>query len=123
MRKCAVCIGEPCENLQGVHDSMRTARHVRHILDARNEPVHRKIVGVQEMEDTPLHLQNLEIQPLYEQIQYIRPEDFPEVFSSYIKSLLQADMHTGVSEHYLRMEAALTAARIVREAGGDPQRY
>ena len=119
-RDVLICIGEPCQRLEEVYDSMRSARHVRHIVDTEKEGSRRKIVGVQEMEDTPLTLQSLEIQPLYEQLQYIRPEDFPEVFSSYIKSLLQADMHTGVSEHYLRMEAALTAARIVREAGGDP---
>lgn len=115
-----VSIGEPCEDLQGVHDSMRTARHVRHILDARNEPVHRKIVGVQEMEDTPLHLQNLEIQPLYEQIQYVKPEDFGDVFHAYIRSIYEAAPHPELSDDYLLMEAALTASRIVREAGGDP---
>ncbi len=119
-RDVLVCIGEPCFRMEDIYDSMRSARHVRHIVDAEKEGGRRKIVGVQEMEDTPLTMQHLEIQPLYEQLQYIRPEDFPEVLSSYIKSLLQADLHTGVSEDYLRMEAALTATRIVREAGGDP---
>ena len=115
-----VCIGEPCESLEGVHNSMRSARHVRHILDAREEPFRRKIVGVQEMEDTPLKLQNLEIQPLYEQLQYIRAEDFDEVFRAYIRSIHEAAPHPNLSEDYLRMEAVLTASRIVREAGGDP---
>ena len=115
-----VCIGEPCECLEGVYDSMRSARHVRHIIDSRAESGRRKIVGVQEMEDVPLALKSLDIQPLYEQLQYIRPEDFPGVFSAYIRSLRKADMHTGISEDYLRMEAVLTASRIVREAGGDP---
>ena len=115
-----VCIGEPCDHLEGVHDSMRSARHVRHILDAREEPVRRKIVGVQEMEDAPLNLQSLEIQPLYEQLQYIKPEDFGEVFRAYIRSIREAAPHPELSDDYLRMEAALTASRIVREAGGDP---
>ena len=90
------------------------------ILDAREEPFRRKIVGVQEMEDTPLKLQNLEIQPLYEQLQYIRAEDFDEVFRAYIRSIHEAAPHPNLSEDYLRMEAVLTASRIVREAGGDP---
>ena len=117
-----VCIGEPCDNLEGVYDSMRSARHVRHIIDSRQETGRRKIVGVQEMEDVPLTVESLDIQPLYEQLQYVRPEDFPEVMRTYICSLHEADMHTGAWEDYLRMEAALTASRIVREAGGDPAR-
>ncbi len=115
-----VCIGEACSRLEEVYESMRSARHVRHILDAKEEGGRRKIVGVQETEDTPLALSDLEIQPLYEQLQYIKPEDFNEVFTAYIRSLQEADLHTGVSEDYLRMEAVLTASRIVREAGGDP---
>lgn len=116
------CIGEPCERLEDVYESMRSARHVRHIVDGHGEPGRRKIVGVQEMEDTPLTLQSLDIQPLYEQLQYVRPEDFPDVFRSYVLSLREADLHSGASEDYLRMEAVLTASRIVREAGGDPVR-
>ena len=115
-----VCIGEPCESLKEVHESMRTARHVRHIIDAKKEASRMKIVGVQEMEDSPMNLRILEIQPLYEQLQYIPKEDFDQLFHSYVCSLLEADLHTGVSDEYLRMETVLTASRIVREAGGDP---
>ena len=117
-----VCIGEPCDRLEEVYESMRSARHVRHIVDGSKETGRRKIVGVQEMEDVPLTLQSLDIQPLYEQLQYIRPEDFSKVYHAYVLSLYEADMHTGASEDYLRMEAVLTASRIVREAGGDPAR-
>ena len=115
-----VCIGEPCSSLDQVYESMCTARHVRHMVEARGEEGRRKIVGVGEVEDTPMALSSLDIQPLYEQLQYIRPEDFPEVFQDYVISLRQADMHTGASEDYRRMEAVLTASRIIREAGGDP---
>ena len=115
-----VCIGEPCDKLEEVYESMRTARHVRHIVEAR-EDFHMQIVGVQEMEDAPLTLQSLEIQPLYEQLQYITPAELPDMIRSYVLSLRQADMYSGVSEDYLRMEVVLTASRIVREAGGDPE--
>ena len=119
-RNVLVCIGETCSSLDGVHESMRTARHIRHRMDARQDAERMQIVGVQEMEDAPLTVSSLDIQPLYEQLQYIMPEEFREVFQAYTRSLQEADMHTGVSDDYLRMEAVLTASRIVREAGGDP---
>lgn len=115
-----ICIGETCASLAQVHESARSARHIRHRMDARNGQERMRIVGVQEMEDEPLAIQSLDIPPLYEQLQYIAPEDFDEVFHSYIRSLQAADMHTGLSDDYLRMEAVLTASRIVRDAGGEP---
>ena len=116
-----VSIGEPCDALEEVYESMRTARHVRHIVEAKKESGRMQVVGVQEMEDSPLTLQSLDIRPLYEQLQYVTPEEFPEMIGSYIRSLQEADIYSGVSDSYLRMEAMLTASRIVREAGGDPE--
>ena len=31
-----------------------------------------------------------------------------------------ADLHSAVAADYLRVEALMTASRIIREAGGDP---
>ena len=114
-----ITIGEMCTDLSGIHDSMRSARHVRYVAKKRPDQGRMRIIGVQEIDDAPSTLQDLEIQPLYEQLRYVSAEDFPEVFREYCASLQSADIYMEGTREYLRMEGLMTAARIVRESGGD----
>lgn len=114
-----LAIGEIVYDFKDVRRSMQSARHTRHVATARGIRGMR-IVGVREVSDTPMTLKDLNIRPLYEQLQYILPEDLGDVFVRYVASLGAADIHAPVASDYVHVEAMMTASRIVREAGGSP---
>lgn len=115
-----VTIGEMCTKLSDVGTSMRTARHIRHIIRRGETQTSMKIVGVREMEDRPRRMDNLDFRPLRDRLEYTGAEDFPQVFDEYLSSLVAADLHTSLAWDYLHVEALMTAAAIVKDAGGEP---
>ena len=115
-----ITIGEICTDLSEIYESMRSARHIRYLAMKKPENARMRIIGIQEIDDDPSALRNLDIQPLYEQLRYAPREEFPGVFQEYAYSLHGADVYTEGTREYLRMEGLMTAARIVREAGGEP---
>jgi len=116
-----VTIGEMCGKLSDVGTSMRTARHIRHII-RRGEPTsHMKIVGIREIEDQPRRMDNLDFRPLRDRLEYTGAGDFDKVFDEYLSTLAATDLHTSLAWDYLRVEALMTAAAIVKDAGGVPE--
>ena len=75
-----ITIGEMCTDLANIYESMKSARHIRHLARKRPDNSRMQIIGVQEIDDAPTTLQNLEIQPLYEQLRYAATEEFPVLF-------------------------------------------
>ena len=114
-----ITIGEMCSDLANIYESMKSARHIRHLAKKRPENSRMQIIGVQEIDDAPSTLQNLEIQPLYEQLRYAATEEFPALFQEYCYSLQESEVQMEATREYIRMEGLMTAMRIVREAGGD----
>ena len=114
-----ITIGDMCTDLSGIYESMRSARHIRYLAKKRPDNARMQIIGIQEIDDAPSTLQSLDIQPLYEQLRYVTSEEFPSVFQEYSYSLQGADVKAEGTREYLRMEGLMTAARIVREAGGE----
>ena len=114
-----ITIGEMCTELSGLYESMRSARHIRYMAQKRPENERMRIIGIQEIDDAPPAFQDLEIQPLYEQLRYATAEEFPAVFQEYAYSLQGAEVNPEGTREYLKMEGIMTAARIVREAGGE----
>ena len=114
-----ITIGEMCTDLVNIYESMKSARHIRHLARKRPENSRMQIIGVQEIDDAPSTLQNLEIQPLYEQLRYAATEEFSTLFQEYTYSLQESDVQMEATREYIRMEGLMTAMRIVREAGGD----
>ena len=117
-----ITIGDMCTDLSGIYESMRSARHIRYLAKKRPDNARMQIIGIQEIDDAPSTLQSLDIQPLYEQLRYVTSEEFPSVFQEYSYSLQGADVKAEGTREYLRMEGLMTAARIVREAGGEAGR-
>lgn len=115
-----VTVGEMCSKLAEVGSSMRTARHIRHVMRRGESEMPMKIVGIREMEDRPRKVHMQDFRPLRDRLQYTAPEDFEKVFEEYLSSLMETDAHAAVTLDYLRVEALMTAAAIVRDAGGQP---
>ena len=115
-----VTIGQICAKLSETGASMAAARHIRHLIHRGEADGSMKIVGVRELEDRPRKMHSHDFRPLRDRLQYTSAEDFPRIFGEYLSSLLETDANTAVTLDYLRMEALITAAAIVRDAGGDP---
>ncbi len=117
-----VAIGELVDRLTAVNRSMKSARHIHHVITRGGRDKAMRIVGAREVEDQPVLLTDLDFRPLTERLQYVNANSFPDVFDEYTSSLGATDIHSSVTLDYLRMEALMTAVSIVREAGGDAEK-
>lgn len=118
-------IGEITNSFWNVHQSYKSARHVRHVVENSRQPLKtRRIIGTQDLreprrqQDTP----DVDLQSLYERVKYVDLADFREAVTEYIESLktLNLHLHLRLDGNYIFKEAMITAYRIVKEAEGDP---
>ncbi len=116
-----VAIGEQVSTLTDISRSMKSARHIRHVMNRADRNKAMRIIGTREADDQPNLLPNLDFRPLAERLQYATAESFSKVFEEYAASLGATDIHSSVTRDYLRMEALMTAASVIRGAGGDPE--
>lgn len=119
--KVLVTIGEMCSRLADIGVSTCAARHIRHVMRRGSGVETMSVVGVRELGDQPKHMQNLDFRPLRDRLQYASTENFEDVFEKYLSTLVATDMSTSVTWDYLRVEALMTAAAVVRDAGGEPE--
>jgi two-component system response regulator YesN len=119
-----VSIGETVNRLCDVTRSMKSARHTRHIMEYSRVPARvKRIVGVRDIaEEPPRPVPNLDIQPLYDRMKYVKLSDVKEQFKDYVNALQAADAYISIAASYLRAEVLMTAFRIIKEADGDPQK-
>lgn len=116
-----VSIGETVNRFCDITRSMKSARHTRHIMDYRRAPA--RIMGVRDIvEEPPRFAPNPDIQPLFERMKYVELRNVKEQLRDYVNSLQAVDAHISISADYLRTEVLMTAFRIIKEAGGDPQK-
>lgn len=116
-----VSIGETVNNFAELKASVKSARHIRHQVTAQGKTAVR-ITGVREAGDLPSgrNASGLDIRPLHERLQYASSALLDEVFAEYVMGLNSAALHSAVAMDYLRVEAMVTASRIVTDAGGNP---
>ena len=63
-------------------------------------------------------LESLDLQPLYEHLQYIHLEELNTVFEEYVSTLDSTEIHSTVTLNYLQMETLMTAMKLIRDVGG-----
>ncbi len=114
-------IGDSVSELQALPRSVQTAKHVYHVLRARPGIPQPRIIGARELGDNPSALPDLNIRPLQERLQYTAVQQLPQVLAEYADSMMAANIPSPVVMEYLWIEAQMTAARMVRQLGGDPQ--
>ncbi|NLO83882.1 MAG: response regulator [Clostridiales bacterium] len=115
-------IGETVVDFTELAQSVNTARHIHHALKSSNElSASPRIMGIDELADVAPAAVDLNIRPMFEQMQYANTEEIYSSLQEYAQSLGSADIHSAVAADYFHVEALMTAVRIVREAGGDPK--
>ena len=108
-----VSVGETVEDYHMIRQSMKTARHARHLQTAESLVDHR-IIGVNEGKSAENPLSETELSPVYERLQYASAGSVDGILAEYTKS-----MDPVLALGYLRVAALMAARRIVQEAGGN----
>lgn len=115
-----IAVGEMVSRLEELPQSTRSARHIRHLMGQRQDGSMR-IVSAEEVEDTPSRLPEMDLSPLYDRVRYTPLPELPAIFDAYAESFRGMELHTTVRLDYVCVEAMMTAIRLVREAGGNPE--
>ena len=118
-----VAIGKTVNRLEEIPQSTKSARHIRRMSGGRkagsvSSPL---ILGVRDAGNTNPGVSHFDIYPMYERLQYISESEFEKVFEEYLSAFGGAMMYSDTMMGYLQVEGTITAGRIVREAGGNPE--
>lgn len=117
-----VSIGEPTRHFAGITRSMKSARKIRHYISSHyHADGLSHIVGARDLDETMPANPQMDVRPLHERLQYISEDELDKAFSEYLSTLNSAMLHSDVLMNYLRVEAMITAHRIVRDTGGKPE--
>ena len=110
-----ISIGDTVTNFHDIRQSMKNARHARHLQGPESNE-ERKIIGVNENSGHQLLLSETELSPLYERLQYASETEVEAILTEYTKSL---DPQLALG--YLRVAALMAARRIIMEGEGNPR--
>ena len=111
-KRLLISIGETVTSFGDIRQSMKSARHARHLQgpEANEE---RRIIGVNENNAPQKPLSETELSPLYERLQYASGDEVEPILTEYTRSLDPA-----LALAYLRVAGLLAARRIIHEADG-----
>jgi len=111
-----VAIGESVEELSALQKSLASAIRVLSSTGQRKQ-----IIGTADVEVfVPLDLMELNMTPLYDQLQYVDAVGALNVIRSYLEPIGEALAQSSLMTHYVIVDIKLAASRIVRQCGCDP---
>ncbi|MBR6965921.1 MAG: response regulator [Clostridia bacterium] len=110
-----ISVGDTVNDFHEIRQSMKTARHIRH-LQVAEKPLDHRIIGKDEGKQSGIPLSETELSPLYERLQYASSDSVDQILKEYSESLDPA-----LALGYLRVAALLTARRMIQDAGGNPK--
>lgn len=111
-----VTIGESTEKLEGLQASLASAAKLLASTGERNQ-----IIGMTDQGlSVPPELIQLNMMPLYEQLQYVSADDAMAVVQNYLEPVGEALSQSPLMTNYVLVDMLLAASRIVKECGSDP---
>ena len=110
-----LCIGRPVNDFYAVRQSMKSARHLRHLVMAETHSP-RRIIGEGEVESRTKPVSERDLSPIYERLQYANAEQVEPILMEYASAL-----EPSLAQGYLRIAALISAQKIVQDAGGVPE--
>ena len=110
-----ISVGETVTDFHQIRQSMKSARHVRHLQTAEGKS-ERKIVSGNEISAERTPISETDLSPLYERLQYATEEEVGPILTEYTRSLDPA-----LAVGYLRVAGLLAARRIIQEGKGVPR--
>jgi len=115
-KRLLIAIGDTVTDFHDIRQSMRNARHARH-LQSPETSEERRIIGVNEETGPQLPLSETELSPLHERLQYATEEEVEPILTEYLRSL-----DPTLALGYLRVAGLMAARRIIQEGEGDPKK-
>ena len=112
-KRLLISVGDTVTDFRQIRQSMKNARHARHLQGPENNP-ERRIIGVNELPGQEKPLSETELSPLHERLQYASEEEVDSILREYTRS-----MDPVLALGYLRVAALLAARRIIQEGEGD----
>lgn len=116
-----VVIGEPVEALSALRGSLLSAARLLSSTSARNQ-----IIGADDHEAAmqpdwmPPELMQVNVLPLYEQLQYATADNAQEAVARYLAPIGDALLLSPMMTNYIIVDMLLVASRIVRKCGLEP---
>ena len=110
-----ISVGETVTDYHQIRQSMKSARHVRHLQAAEGNR-ERKIVSGNEISSERTPISETDLSPLYERLQYASEDEVEPILMEYTRTLDPA-----LAVGYLRIAGLLAARRIIREGEGVPR--
>lgn len=111
-----VGIGEAVQSLSLLKQSLANAAQLMTATGVRNQ-----IVGTADEPATvPPELMQLNMLPLYEQLQYVRASDAPQLIQDYLEPMAGALARSPLMTNYVVVDMMLAASRIVQQCGQEP---
>ena len=114
-KRLLISIGETVTDFHDIRQSMKGARHARHLQGPEANEA-RRIIGVNESAGLQTPLSETELSPLYERLQYAAEEEVTPILTEYTRSLDPA-----LALGYLRVAGLMAARRIIQEGEGNPR--
>lgn len=109
-----VAIGDSVQSLADLKKSLAGATRLLASTDGRNQ-----IVGTSGL-PAPPELMQLNMLPLYDQLQYVRAENAMPVIQSYLAPIGEALSQSAMMMNYIIVDMLLAASRIVEQCGFEP---
>ena len=110
-----ISVGETVRDFHEIRQSMKSARHVRH-LQMAGGGWEGKIVSGNEIAGQRTPLSETDLSPLYERLQYASEDEVEPILTEYTRSL-----DSTLALGYLRVAGLLTARRVIQEGEGNPK--
>ena len=107
-----ISVGETVRDFHEIRQSMKSARHVRH-LQMAGGGWEGKIVSGNEIAGQRTPLSETDLSPLYERLQYASEDEVEPILTEYTRSL-----DSTLALGYLRVAGLLTARRVIQELEG-----
>ncbi len=121
--KPLMAIGTTVSTLREVSSSYADAcALLRTLNEAENANRDRRIVGVLDIvPQDSLSLVNIKVPQLYEKLRNAGRGDASRILTEYIHSIGQTAAQSKLMINYIFVDIVLSASRIIRDSGGDPQ--
>jgi two-component system, response regulator YesN len=121
--KPLIAIGTTMHALKDVpHSYADACALLRTLHEAENLNRDRRIVGMLDIApQESLSLVNVKVPQIYERLRNANPAEVDGILSDYIGSIGQTAAQSKLMVNYIFVDIVLSASRIIRDCGGDPQ--
>ncbi|MEA4998413.1 MAG: response regulator [Candidatus Limiplasma sp.] len=121
--KPLIAIGTTVRSLEAIPHSYKDACDLlRSLREAETENQDRRIVGMLDIAPKDsVTLANVKVPPIFEKLLNASQNEIDGILAAYLDSIGHSAAQSKLMINYIFVDIVLSASRIIRDAGGDPQ--